>query len=277
MSCSIPAYVFVEYAKADVEDMLIRITAINRGPQAATLHLLPSLWFRNTWSWGKDPRRPSVRIASGVPGSLCTELEHWQYGKRWLLCAGEPELLFTENETNYQRLFGGKNRSYVKDAFHAYVIQGDKSAVNPQQVGTKMAALYLLDLGAGESVTLKLRLADMEPLGAMDSNSPMVGAINAPGHAERAEGVPGTNDFGAGFDDLFARRQKEADAFYASRIPKELSEDAKLVMRQAFAGMMWNRQVGISVVRGVGLGVSHHSHRADRSGFCEGPAHSVAA
>ncbi len=105
-----------------------------------------------------------------------------------------------------------------------------------------MAALYLLDLGAGESVTLKLRLADMEPLGAMDSNSPMVGAINAPGHAERAEGVPGTNDFGAGFDDLFARRQKEADAFYASRIPKELSEDAKLVMRQAFAGMMWNKQ-----------------------------------
>src|SRR6266436_5519431 len=234
--------VFVEYAKADVEDMLIRITAINRGPQAATLHLLPSLWFRNTWSWGKDPRRPSVRIDSGVPGSLCTELEHWQYGKRWLLCAGQPELLFTENETNYQGLFDGKNRSYVKDAFHAYVIQGDKSAVNPQQVGTKMAALYLLDLGAGESVTLKLRLADMEPLGAMDSNSPMVGAINAPGHAERAEGVPGTNDSGAGFDDLFARRQKEADAFYASRIPKELSEDAKLVMRQAFAGMMWNKQ-----------------------------------
>jgi hypothetical protein len=234
--------VFVEYAKADVEDILIRITAVNRGPQAAMLYLLPSLWFRNTWSWGRDPRRPSARIASGVPGSVCTELEHWQYGKRWLLCAGQPELLFTENETNYQRLFGGKNRSYVKDAFHAYVIQGDKVAVNPQRVGTKMAALYRLGLGAGESMTLKLRLTDMEPLGAMDSNSPMVGAINAPGHAERAEGVPGTNDFGAGFDDLFARRQKEADAFYASRVPKELSEDAKLVMRQAFAGMMWNKQ-----------------------------------
>jgi hypothetical protein len=169
-------------------------------------------------------------------------MQHWQYGKRWLLCAGQPELLFTENETNYQRLFGGTNRSYVKDAFHAYVIEGDRAAVNPEQLGTKMAARYQLELAAGQSMTLKLRLTDMEPLGAMDSNSPMVGAINAPGHAERAEGVPGTNDFGAGFDALFVRRQKEADEFYASRIPKELSEDAKLVMRQAFAGMMWSKQ-----------------------------------
>src|SRR6266446_5695493 len=234
--------VFVEYAKADAEDILIRITAVNHGPQSAELQLLPSLWFRNTWSWGKDPRRPSARIATSVPGSLCTELDHWQYGKRWLLCAGQPELLFTENETNFQRLFGGTNRSYVKDAFHAYVIRGDKTAVNPAQVGTKMAALYRLVLGAGESMTLKLRLTDMEPLGSMDSNSPMVGSINAPGHAERAEGVPGTNDFGAGFDDLFARRRKEADEFYNSRVPKEVSEDAKSVMRQAFAGMMWNKQ-----------------------------------
>src|SRR5258708_7513117 len=226
--------------------MLIRITAINRGPQAATLHLLPSLWLRNTWSWGKDPRRPSVRIASGVPGSLCTELEHWQYGKRWLLCAGEPELLFTENETNYQRLFGGKNGSYVKDAFHAYVIQGDTSAVNDQQVGTKMAALYRRELGAGESMTLKLRLTDKEPVGAMEGNSasisPNGGAMNGPVQAERAERVPGARDFGAGFDELFARRKKEADEFYASRIPAELSDDAKLVMRQAFAGMMWSKQ-----------------------------------
>jgi hypothetical protein len=234
--------VFVEYAKVDVEDILIRITAVNRGPRSAELQLLPSLWFRNTWSWGKDLRRPSARIATCVPGSLCTELEHWQYGKRWLLCAGHPELLFTENETNFRRLFGGKNRSYVKDAFHAYVIGGDKTTVNPQQMGTKMAALYRLVLGAGESVTLKLRLTDLEPLAAMDSNSPMVGAINAPGRAERAEGVPGTNDFGAGFDDLFARRRKEADEFYKSRVPKELSADANLVMRQAFAGMMWNKQ-----------------------------------
>jgi hypothetical protein len=234
--------VFVEYAKADVEDIVIRITVINRGPQAATLRLLPSLWFRNTWSWGKDPRRPSVRVATCVPGSVCVELEHWQYGKRWLLCAGHPELLFTENETNFERLFGVKNRSYVKDAFHAYVIGGDAAAVNPGQVGTKMAALYRLELSAGESATLKLRLTDMEPLGAMDGNSPMVGTINAPGHSERAEGVPGTNDFGAGFDEMFACRQKQADEFYASRIPKELSADAKMVMRQALAGMMWCKQ-----------------------------------
>ncbi|HEY4817414.1 MAG TPA: hypothetical protein VIH67_08280, partial [Candidatus Acidoferrum sp.] len=233
--------VFVEYAKADVEDILIRITAVNRGPEAATLHLLPSLWFRNTWSWGRDSRRPSARIATDVQ-CVCTELQHWQYGKRWLLCAGQPELLFTENETNYERLFGVTDPSFVKDAFHAYVIQGDKAAINSQRVGTKMAALYREVLGAGESVVLKLRLTDMEPLGAMDNRSPMVRGINAPGHAERAEGVPGTNDFGAGFDEMFACRQRQADEFYASRVPKELSADAKLVMRQSFAGMMWSKQ-----------------------------------
>src|SRR5712664_250501 len=235
--------VFVEYAKADVEDMLIRITAINRGPQAATLHLLPSLWFRNTWSWGKDPRRPSVRIASGVPGSLCTELEHWQYGKRWLLCAGQPELLFTENETNNARLFGGKNRSpYVKDAFHEYVVYGNTAAVNPDQMGTKMAAYYPLLLDPGQSVTLKLRLTDREPLGGMDTGAGTVGGFVSPGTQERPEGVPGTNDFDAGFEGLFATRQKEAEEFYATRIPKELSNDAKAVMRQSFSGMLWSKQ-----------------------------------
>jgi hypothetical protein len=234
--------IFVEYAKADVEDILIRITAVNRGPDAAALQILPSLWFRNTWSWGKDLRRPTVRKGTCVPGSVCAELQHWQYGKRWLLCAGQPELLFTENETNYQRLFGLKNRSYVKDAFHACVIQGDKSAVNPQQIGTKMAALYTVQLGAGESATWKLRLTDLEPIGSMGNDSRMVGTINAPGHAERAEGVPGADDFGEGFDKLFALRQKEANEFYAARISGELSEDAKLVMRQAFAGMMWCKQ-----------------------------------
>jgi Glycosyl hydrolase family 63 C-terminal domain len=234
--------VFVEYAKADAEDILIKITAVNRGPERAALQLLPSLWFRDTWSWGKDLRRPIVRKATSVPGSVCAELQHWQYGKRWLLCAGQPEMLFTENETNNRRLFGGKNRSYVKDAFHTYVIQGDKSAVNPKQMGTKMAAVYPVELGPGESVTLKLRLTDMEPLAGMDSNSGMVGTIGSPGHAEPAEGVPASNDFGAGFDALFAKRLGEADEFCASRIPKELSADAKLIMRQSFGGMMWCKQ-----------------------------------
>ncbi len=234
---------FVEYAKADVEDVLIRITAINRGPEPAALHMLPQFWFRNTWSWGKDLRRPVARNATGAAGNACAELQHWQYGKRWLLCAGQVSLLFTENETNSARLFGGRNRSpYVKDAFHEFVIRGNKAAVNPDQMGTKVAAYYALQLDPGQSVTLKLRLTDIDPLGGMDPSSGKVGTINSPGHAERAEGVPGTNDFDAGFDGLFAGRQKEAEEFYASRIPKELSDDAKAVMRQSFSGMLWSKQ-----------------------------------
>ena len=183
--------VFLEYAKCDVEDMLIKITAWNRGPEAAPLHLLPTVWFRNTWSWGKDLRRPTARRAPDTPGSLCTELEHWQYGKRWLLCAGTPELLFTENETNYEEIFKYRNRTpYVKDGFHSYLIRGNKGAVNPQHCGTKMAAHYPVHLGPGESVTIKLRLTDMNPLGGMDADSPMIGTVTSPAHQERAPGVP---------------------------------------------------------------------------------------
>ena len=235
--------VFVEYAKADVEDILIRITAVNRGPETAALHLLPQFWFRNTWSWGRDLRRPIARSAESLPGSSCAELQHWQYGKRWLLYAGNPQLLFTENETNWARLFNGTNRSpYVKDAFHDYLIHGSKAAVNPALQGTKVAAHYPLQLDPGGSATLKLRLTDIEPLAGMDSDSSKVGIITSPGHAERGEDVPGTNDFAAGFDALFATRQKEADEFYASRNPKNLSAGAKSVMRQSFAGMMWSKQ-----------------------------------
>jgi len=235
--------IYAEYAKGDVEDILIKITAVNRGPEAASLHLLPSFWFRNTWSWGRDLRRPDARVTTSVPESVCAELQHWQYGKRWLICAGRPELLFTENETNNARIFGGRNRSpYVKDAFHEYVIHGNKAAINPQQTGTKMAAYYPVELGAGQTVTLKLRLTDIEPLGGMDRELGLVGAITSPGHAERGEDVPGTNDFGEGFDRLFALRQKEAEEFYGTRMPKELSGDAKEVMRQSFAGMLWSKQ-----------------------------------
>ncbi|HKI10756.1 MAG TPA: hypothetical protein VKA02_01485 [Candidatus Acidoferrum sp.] len=235
--------VFVEYAKGDVEDILIKITAINRGPELAVLHLLPTLWFRNTWSWGKDLRRPIVRNAPDTPGAVCAELQHWEYGKRWLLCAGQPELLFTENETNYARIFNYRSRTpYVKDAFHEWLIHGNKAAVNPERAGTKMAAHYPLQLGPGDSATLKLRLTDIDPLGGMDADSPMVGTITSPAHQERAEGVPGTNDFAKGFDALFVQRQKEADEFYSSRLAKELSGDAHLVMRQAYAGMLWSKQ-----------------------------------
>jgi Glycosyl hydrolase family 63 C-terminal domain len=234
--------VFVEYAKADVEDILIKITAVNRGPERASLKILPSLWFRNTWSWGRDLRRPQMCAATCVPNSVCTEVRHWQYGKRWLLCAGKPELLFTENETDMRRLFGRENRSYVKDAFHAYVINGDKNGINPKQTGTKMAALYPVDLDQDESVTLKLRLTDMEPLACMTQDSGMVGTIDSPAHAEREADVPASNDFTEGFEAVFAARKREADEFYASRIPKELSDDAKLIMRQSFSGMLWCKQ-----------------------------------
>jgi mannosylglycerate hydrolase MGH1-like protein len=235
--------VFIEYAKADVEDILIKITAVNRGPEAATLRLLPSLWFRNTWSWGKDLRRPSVQRATSIAGSVSAELEHWRYGKRWLLCAGEPELLFTQNETNFARLFNGKNRTpHVKDAFHEYLIRGNKSAVDPKQSGTKMAAYYPLELDPGQSETIKLRLTDKEPLATMKRGSGVVGTITSPGHADPGEGVPPANDFATGFDNLFALRQKEADEFYASRVTSELSDDAKSVMRQAFGGMLWSKQ-----------------------------------
>ncbi len=235
--------VFVEYAKPDVEDILIKITAINRGPELAVLHLLPTLWFRNTWSWGLDLRRPIVRKAPDTPGAICAELQHWEYGKRWLLCAGQPELLFTENETNYARIFNYRSRTpYLKDAFHEWLIHGNTAAVNPERTGTKMAAHYPLQLGPGEVATLKLRLTDLDPLGGMDPDSPMVGTITSPAHQERAEGVPGTNDFAKGFDALFVQRQKEADEFYSSRLSKQLSSDAHKVIRQAYAGMLWCKQ-----------------------------------
>jgi hypothetical protein len=235
--------VFVEYAKCDVEDILINITAINRGPEAAPLHILPTVWFRNTWSWGKDLRRPTVRKAPDVPGAVCAELEHWQYGKRWLISSGQPALLFTENETNYERLFNYKSRTpYVKDAFHRYLIEGQKTAVNPAQSGTKMAAYYPLNLGPGETATLKLRLTDSSPLGGMNLDSATAAMAASPAQQERSVGVPATNDFQAGYDAVFTQRQKECDEFYDSRIPKNLSEEARVVMRQAYSGMLWCKQ-----------------------------------
>ena len=234
--------VFVEYAKADVEDILIKLIAVNRGPEAATLHLLPSLWFRNTWSWGKDDRRPTMRKTVGPENCRCVEMQHWQYGKRWLLCAGEAQLLFTENETNYERVFAGKSPTpFVKDAFHEYLIHKNQAAVNTQQTGTKMAAYYPLTLGPGESSTLKLRLTDLDPLEGVSPDSQRVD-VTSPLHADPNGEVPATNDFGAGFDHLFDLRQKEADDFYGSRVPKGISEDARSVLRQALSGMMWSKQ-----------------------------------
>jgi hypothetical protein len=235
--------VFVEYAKADVEDILIKITVVNRGPDAATLHLLPALWFRNTWSWGKDDRRPTMRKTVGPQNCQCVEVEHWQYGKRWLLCDGQPHLLFTENQTNYERIFATQSPSpYVKDAFHEYLIHKNQAAINPQQIGTKMAAYYPLTLSPGASTTLKLRLTDIDLHGRTNPDSKKVGPITSPRPADNNDQVPAANDFGTGFDQLFKLRQKEADDFYASRARKDISEDARSVMRQALSGMMWSKQ-----------------------------------
>ncbi|HEY8713911.1 MAG TPA: hypothetical protein VIM00_00945 [Candidatus Acidoferrum sp.] len=235
--------IYVEYAKAEVEDILIKITAINRGPEPATLHVLPSLWFRNTWSWGRDERRPTLRKTDDLEVCHCVEIEHWQYGKRWLLCQGHPRLLFTENETNYPRLFNTKGPSpYVKDAFHEFLIHKNQAAVNPAQTGTKMAAYYPLMLAPGQSSVLKLRLTDIAPLAGATGSTGRNAAVTPPAHAERSEEIPATDDFAAGFDGIFALRQKEADEFFASRTPKEVSEDSAAVLRQALSGMLWSKQ-----------------------------------
>jgi len=214
--------VVVEYAKASVEDLLVRISVTNRGPETADLQLLPTAFFRNTWSWGSQDQRPELRQARPGPGAMI-ELEHPQLGVRWLHCEGSPTLLFTENDTNNQRLFGVPNaRPYVKDSIHDYMVHGAKHAVNPEHKGTKVAAHYDLRIGAGETIVVHLRLADSDFLGknALD-----------------------------GADQIFMQRRREADDFYATLIPHDLSRDAQQVMRQAFAGMLWSKQFYHYVVR----------------------------
>jgi Glycosyl hydrolase family 63 C-terminal domain len=232
--------VTTEYAKAGVEDILIKITVTNRGPAEAELALLPTVWFRNTWSWGPDDYRPTVRDTKslsfkqedGTIGSTAIELEHRAYGKRWLLCEGEPELLFTENETNAKKLFGSENRTpYVKDGINDYVVHGNQDSVNPQKSGTKAAALYNLRIFPGASVTVRLRLTDQEPKVARMSAPRLVLAQ-----------APKTELFGNAFESIFSARRKEADEFYATRAPKDISDDARNVQRQAFAGLLWSKQ-----------------------------------
>ncbi len=155
--------VFVEYAKADTEDILIKITVANRGPEAARLRLLPTVWFRNTWSWGAKGPRPELH-ESRKSGNPVIELNHPHLGNHWLHCEGSPDLLFTENETNSYRLWGADNCApYVKDGINDFIVQGTRNAVNPQQAGTKAAAHYNLNVGAGKSEAVRLRLAKSEP------------------------------------------------------------------------------------------------------------------
>src|SRR5947199_218132 len=209
--------VLVEYAKAAPDDLLIRVTAVNRGPGEATLHLLPTLWYRNTWSWNPaGPERPVLRQGVATAGHVVIEGEHPSLGARWLYCEGAPELRFTENETNTERLWRAPNRArYVKDGIGRSGVAGGRDAVNPAAVGTKAAAYHRWTLAPGESRTTRLRLA----------NTP----------------IPG-DPFGREFDSTCTRRLAEADEFYATVIPKALSDDAKSVMRQAFAGLLWSKQ-----------------------------------
>ncbi len=212
--------VFVEYAKADTEDILVRITAANRGPDAAEIDLLPTLWFRNDWDTRKAPpsAKPALAQAAGTGGENAVLIMHPTLGGYCLYCDGEPVLLFTENETNNERIFPGRPNAspYVKDGIDNYIVHARWAAVNPARRGTKMAAQYRLKIGPGESAAVRLRLTK-EPCG----------------DASRF----------AGFDEIFARRAKEADEFYATVIPASLDQDAAAVMRQALAGMLWSKEL----------------------------------
>ena len=209
--------VWVEYAKADAEDILIKVTAYNRGPDSALLHLLPTIWFRNRWSWGDNNDPKPILRKIDASGAAAIELNHFRYGDRWLYFEGTPELLFTENETNHQRLFGATNASpYVKDSINDYVVHGAQDAVNPAETGTKASAKYSLALQPGETATVRLRFTNQK---RKDSRV-----------------------FGKAFESVFADRIREADEFYQTLIPSSLSQDARSVMRQALGGLLWSKQ-----------------------------------
>src|SRR6476469_627327 len=215
--------IFVEYAKDGPEDILVRITAVNRGPDAAELHLLPTLWFRNDWStWiaasNKGAEKPLLEQIHTAAGTSAVAAVHPLLGKYIFSCEGDVPLLFTENETNHERLFGQKNESpHVKDGINDCVVQAKQVAVNPDKTGTKVAAHYQVKVGAGQTKVIRLRL----------SNS-----------SSEQKGKP----FGKQFDEVFADRLREADEFYKSVTPPSVSEDSAKVMRQAIAGMLWSKQ-----------------------------------
>jgi hypothetical protein len=204
----------IEYAKAAPDDIHIRITATNRGPDPAPLELLPTLWFRNTWSWGRHHARPTLGRADSIPGAVVVRAEHARLGEYHLSASGSPDLLFTDNETNTARLWGVPNRSpYVKDGIGATVVDGGTGLVNPDMTGSKVAVRYRLSLDAGAAETVLLRLAK--------------GPAASP-----------TDDA----DSILAARIAEADAFYAALASGTLSADEALVQRQAFAGLIWSKQ-----------------------------------
>ena len=212
----------VEYAKADVEDVLIRVTVTNRGPEAAKIHLLPTIWLRNTWAWQPETREAPdgafwAEWARDTYAVIAGEQKH--LGARWLHVEGTPELLFTDNETNTERLYGAKNGpKYAKDAFHRYVVDKHVEAVNPGKRGTKAAAHFHATLAPGESKVYRLRLSD-----------------------KRID-VPFVKSKGPTFDEIVETRIAEADAFFTSTMPNELGPEERDVYRQAIAGLHWTKQ-----------------------------------
>ena len=216
--------VFVEYAKAASEDILIRITVHNRGPQSADLHILPTLWFRNDWSrWiaasNRAPEKPLLQQRDAPARVSAVSARHPLLGDFVLSCEGDVPLLFTENETNHARLFPGQQNesAYVKDGINCCVVHGNESAVNPRKQGTKVAAQYKVTIGAGQAQVVRLQLC------------------KASAEQQKAP-------FGKPFDQVFASRLREADEFYKSVTPLAVSDDAAKVMRQALAGMLWSKQ-----------------------------------
>ena len=230
----------IEYAKQSPEDILIRARVMNRSDQAAILHVLPTLWFRNTWSWGRDERKPSLRALAECKDNACIAASHHGIGDYQLYCAGADELFFTENETNLELLWGVPNESrFVKDGIGNRVIHGREEAVNPDYVGTKAAAHCRLDLGAGETGEVRLRLQQVAKAGGGSSLEP-------PRRFRAAEKKTETcavleKPF-ADFEQIFAQRVAEADEFYQALAPPALSEEHRRIQRQSLAGLLWSKQ-----------------------------------
>ena len=224
--------VFVEYAKGDFDDICIKITAHNRGNETAPLHILPSVWFRNRWSWYEEFDKPSLEEAEIETENLSLiNLSEEKRGDYQLVCAGNAKLLFTENDTNFEKLYGGENKSkFVKDGINNCVVNADENCVNPAKTGTKAAAHYQFEIEAGKSETIYLRLS-----GQNSSKS--------------TKKFKTSEKFIADCEKIFEKRKKEADDFYAEIIPGDLSSDAKNVMRQSLSGMLWSKQFYHYVVK----------------------------
>jgi len=209
--------VVVEYAKASPEDLLIRISATNRGPDPAPLQLLPTVWFRNTWSWQTNSPKPRMEKGpNGRPGTVI-HIDDPVYGRRYLYLENKPQVLFTENETNKRRLYDAPGPVLCKDGINDFVVSRRIDAVNAESEGTKAAPDYRFTVASGETATIKLRFTDQN-------------------------WAPAKDPLNGDFDRLFLTRKLEADEFYDTVIPSDLSDDAKTVMRQSFAGLLWSKQ-----------------------------------